>query len=260
MQEDAYESPTVDGGSNHISCPLPTASHEPESEIGNGAEPLAVFSHAEAHRVEPGVACWISLQMKRTSVPEPNPCLARTGTEELFESPRSRADVIHGCGDPVEPFDRDVGRVFRVAPAVRMRLNELDGETDGMRWIDERLVAVVRVEDLILEDRDAQVAKAAHVRFDVVGFEGEVLELLAVSREKLVDARFRVPVVDDVEPALVSEQNSPVVLKAFALVVAKVPHRKANVLELTPGALVIRHRHADVLQTDDGHTSYLILH
>ena len=57
----------------------------------------------------------------------------RTDTEELFESPRSRADVIHGCGDPVEPFDRDVGRVFRVAPAVRIRLNELDGETDGMR-------------------------------------------------------------------------------------------------------------------------------
>ena len=70
--------------------------------------------------------------------------------------------------------------------------------------MDERLVAVVGVEDRVLEDGDSDAPQALDVAFDVVGFDGDVFQALALFLEKTIEPGVGIPVLDQVEPALVA--------------------------------------------------------
>ena len=76
-----------------------------------------------------------------------------------------------------------------------------------------------------------------------------MLEAFAVFVEEAVHAGFGVPVVNDVQPAFVSEGHPRIVLEPLPLVVSEVSGWKPDTLEAKNGEIVVRERNSDVLQT-----------
>ena len=82
----------------------------------------------------------------------------------------------------------------------------------------------------------------------------------AMVAQELVDPRFGVPVLDEVQPALVAEENARVKLHAAPLIVAKIARFETE-RALKPIARLsqVAHRHSDVLQTEYRHFCLLPL-
>ena len=116
------------------------------------------------------------------------------------------ADAL--CSDLAEQrAHRETERVVGIVPARGMRLYELNGKADPVLGVDEGFEPVIRVEDAIFENRNAGGSDARDVRLDIVALERKVLEAFAAVLEEAVHAGFGVPVMNDVQPALVSEKH-----------------------------------------------------
>ena len=116
----------------------------------------------------------------------------------------------------------------------------------------ERLVPVVGVQNAVFPHPHADFAEMGDVRFDAVGLECDVFQPLAPLAEETVDPRLRVPVLHQVEPALVAEEDARVELHSLALIVAEVARgQPQNPLEAVAGVAQVPHHHADVLNAQN---------
>ena len=93
----------------------------------------------------------------------------------------------------------------------------------GSWWEYEGLVAVLPIEDRVFENRDPFLSQLGHITLDIICLYGNVFETLTTFLEKLVDPRIFLPVLDQVQPALVAKQNASVQLLASGLIVTEVP-------------------------------------
>ena len=133
-----------------------------------------------------------------------------SNVEQLAELRRRGVHVRHAGVNPLGPhvpqrIAQGASPFFLgIRPALDVRLDELDREADTVVGKNERFIAVVGVEDLVFEDGNVQISQSRNIGFDVVGLERDVLEAFTLPAEKLVDASFWIPVVDDMEPAVVA--------------------------------------------------------
>ena len=92
------------------------------------------------------------------------------------------------------------------------------------------------------------------VRFDVVGFESDVLEAFALLLEKAENTGLRVLVLNQVQPALVAEKDARVELHAQALIIPEITGFQAErPLEMCARSLQVTHDDADVLNAENRH-------
>ena len=80
-----------------------------------------------------------------------------------------------------------------------------------------------------------------------------MFQALALPLQKLVDARFGIPVLDHVQPTVIAQQYARIVLHPLALVVAKVlAFQPKQLVESLAGRVHVADREADVLHSNDG--------
>ena len=182
----------------------------------------------------------------------------RNQPEVVFETPVRVVEVVHAEADVIQTGQvhrraHRLSRGFgRVVPAAVVRFDELDGQPGQLVRKDESLVPVVGVQNAVFPHADADLAEMRDVRFDTVGLECDVFQPLAPLAEEAVDPRLRVPVLHQVKPALVAEEDARVELHSLALVVPEVARgQPQNPLEAVAGVVQVPHHHADVLNAQN---------
>jgi hypothetical protein len=92
------------------------------------------------------------------------------------------------------------------------------------------------------------------VGFDVVRFQRNVFEPLSLFLEESIHARLRIPILDEVKPTLVPQQDPGVELHASSLIVSIIPGFHAqHLLEAGARLVQILDDDTDVLDTKNGH-------
>ena len=183
--------------------------------------------------------------------------------EQLFEPRAGGLEIVHGQTNMLHPDEThlvaDRPGILGIGPTVGMGLDQLHRQPRRLIGIDKGLKAIGGIKNLVLVDGHADVAQVLHIGLDVIAFQGDMLQALAMLFQELVDPRFGVPVLDDVQPAVVAQQHARIVLHALALVVAEVPaFEPKDLFQALAGGVHVAHRHAYVLHSYDRHV--LVLH
>ena len=84
-----------------------------------------------------------------------------------------------------------------------MRFNQLHCHPRKLIWIDERLKPVSSIQDLVLEHRDVVIPEIGDVSLNIRGLHRDVIEPLPATLQEAVDARFRVPVLHQMQPTMI---------------------------------------------------------
>ena len=103
-----------------------------------------------------------------------------------------------------------------------MGLDQFNGHTRGVLWVDERLKPIRCVEDSVLKHRDIDAAQIRHILLDAGCLQSQMLKPLPVFLNELVHPTRRVPVLNQVEPTTVSKEDAGIELLPTPLVIAPV--------------------------------------
>jgi hypothetical protein len=128
--------------------------------------------------------------------------------------------------------------IVGINPAPIVRLNQLDCEPRQLVGIYERFVAVLAVEDGVFEYCDALLSQAGYITLDVVCLDCDVFKALPAFFQELKHPRTWLPILDQVEPTLIAEQDSSVELLPSSLIVTEVACFQAEDA-LEPAASVV---------------------
>ena len=143
-------------------------------------------------------------------------------------------------------------RVIRIDPATIVSVYQFYGEAGQVLRIYKRFVAVVRVEDFIVVDRHADLAETGDVALDIVGFDGDVFESLPAAIEELVYPGLWIPILNEVQPAFVSQEDSSIELHPLTLIVPKIAGFQAkHAFKSFAGVVEVADHHTDVLNSEE---------
>ena len=146
----------------------------------------------------------------------------------MFEALAAMPHVVHCQAEVLETnnlkrfTDRFTERLSRVYPTRFILLNKLYRQAGKLVGENKRFITIVGREYPVLKDRHTNLSKMHYITLDIVGFNGNVFKSLPTLVQEFVDTSSLVPVLHQVQPALIAEQYASIVLHALALVVTEI--------------------------------------